>query len=383
MPTSAPEVTHDLADPSILVIEAATAELALEEVHARLGADAEILVADRVTRGGVGGFFAREVVQLRARRPGADRTGAVRPPDIADPAAVGATPGVSQPPSEATRSQPMGLDGLLADMVAQAGSEERSFAEVLRGKLPEMAELGVTPAEAPAAPAPTAPAASAPAAPVAPVAEPAPPHVTEAVAESLPWTPARSATAPGVVHDELQAIQADWSLANLQRLGLPMVVLDAVRSLDPRDEAAWVAGIARAVGTLTRPLPSGPAVLAGPRAAKLAAAMGIETVAVGSKAPAGRAFAVVTRGGEQARSWLAYSRGRRWLHVVVGGEGWRPLLFDEPLAVSWMGEDNLCEAIRLCAELGLVLGYGLQAGEARRATPLEVALAIRDLLPQR
>src|SRR5918996_2549777 len=59
------------ADPSdLLTVEAASAEKALEEVSAKLGPDAQIVSANKIQRGGVGGFFAREMVQLTATRHG-------------------------------------------------------------------------------------------------------------------------------------------------------------------------------------------------------------------------------------------------------------------------------------------------------------------------
>jgi hypothetical protein len=51
--------------------------------------------------------------------------------------------------------------------------------------------------------------------------------------------------------------------------------------------------------------------------------------------------------------------------------------------VSWASAADLHEAIRNAVELGLVLGYGPLDGGVRRARPLDVALAVRDLVPGR
>ena len=353
MSTSTPE-------PGVLLFEAPTAEEALEAVTAEVGPGAQILSAERSRTGGIGGFFAREIVQLRVRRP-----------------ELAATPATPAPPASASSAQPQGLDALMAGLLADEEDDERSFAEVLRARLgveeqvPAAATLlaqpavGSGPAPGPAQPAPEPPAQRAP-------AQPAPARPTPAQPD--PYGPEPSGT--GV----------EWSLTNLKRLGLPSGILETLHGLDPRDDAAWVAALAHAISPLTRPLPGGAAAYVGPRAAKLGRTMDVPVVAVGAEADPERHFAVEMQGGEAARSWLAWTRARRWLHVVIGGEGWRPLLFDEPLAVSWVGEENLCEAIRLSSELGLVLGFGLGAGRgarARRAVPLEVALTIRDLLPRR
>lgn len=56
-------------DGAVLVVEEETAEAALERISAELGPDARIVSAERVRRGGIAGFFAKEVVQLTAERP--------------------------------------------------------------------------------------------------------------------------------------------------------------------------------------------------------------------------------------------------------------------------------------------------------------------------
>src|SRR5882724_9104746 len=54
----------------LVTVEAPTAEEAIDRLSAVLGPDVDIVSAEKVARGGVGGFFAREMVQLTARRPG-------------------------------------------------------------------------------------------------------------------------------------------------------------------------------------------------------------------------------------------------------------------------------------------------------------------------
>ena len=66
----------------LLLVESPTAEEALERLSSLLGPDVEIVAAGKVTRGGIGGFFAREMVQLSARCPS-------RPPPAAPPPTTG------------------------------------------------------------------------------------------------------------------------------------------------------------------------------------------------------------------------------------------------------------------------------------------------------
>ena len=64
LPRSAAPAPDHQAGGATALVEAATAELALAEVHRRHGAAARIVQAEKVLRGGVGGFFQRELVQL-------------------------------------------------------------------------------------------------------------------------------------------------------------------------------------------------------------------------------------------------------------------------------------------------------------------------------
>ncbi len=318
----------DDGGPAGQVFEAATAEEALAEVTAALGADAEILEATKTLRGGFKGFFAREVVQLTARR----RPGVSAPSsedDLArsfvpvDPHAAPATPG------EAGSA----MERMLAQLAATEEERETTFGDVLRERLAD---------ELPP-PASTAPA----------------------------WRGA----APGA---------PDWSVGNLLRLGLPELVVAPCRTLDPGDDLAWIGAIADAVATLCRPLPAGDVALVGPRAHRLGDALGIRSAVPPEPLPRLGHVAVRMTGADRDQAWLAGQRAHRWVHLVIGGVGWRFLLLAEPFAVSWVGPEALPDALRCAAELGLVLGYGMaRRSDVRRADPVDVALAVRDLVPRR
>lgn len=353
MPASMPETAPtSMATTDDLVVEAPTAEQALAEVTSRLGPRASIVEAGKVMRGGLGGFFARELVQLRAR-PSADP--ATDAATAVDPA--------GDPSRTTTAGDDTALQRLLAGITDDVDSAERSFADVLRG------QLGVpAPQEEEEEAAPRT-SIRPPDGPVIrsgerllPAAEPA---LTPAPARAVPGTP-------------------EWSVENLQRLGLPAVLVDAARDLDPLDDGAWVHRLGATVARLCRPLPEGPMVLAGPHAPRLADSLGLPVVAPGDTAPATGSFAARIRDTAAGRAWLAKRRGPRWLHVVVGGTGWRGLLFDDAAAVSWTGKDTLPAALQVAVELDLPLGYAPPAGRTPRpANPVDVAIAVRDLLPRR
>jgi hypothetical protein len=342
LPTSTSDPTVEPIEGATYVAESATAEAALAEVHAHLGPDARILDARRVLRGGVGGFFSREVVQLHAA------AGSSAP-------AVPAVPATAAPDVGAPVTNPVTavapIDRLLAG--AEDTEETVDFATYLRDQLTRTEPR--PPAAASAAPAP-APAAGA--------------------------APLPSDRGEGTSDDE----GPRWSETALVRIGLPPELVRSIVLSEPPDDVAWTAGLAAALRPLCRPLPAGRSLLVGPRARGLAKALHVPVVGVGQPIRGRGDAAAAIGGGAAGQAWLgkvARSGAGRWLHLVVGGSGWRPLLHADPLAVSWASAADLPEAIRTAVELGLVLGYGPLDGGVRRARPLDVALAVRDLVPGR
>lgn len=372
-PPTAP-VTDDV------LVEAPTAEQALAEVNARLGPDASIVEASKVLRGGVGGFFAREVVQLRARGHDPDQPAA--------PTAV-------EPPHTTTTGDETGLERLLAGITSDVDAAERSFGDVLRRQLaddgpdlpggPPLSRAAVRSADDPVAraaqpppaPEPMPAEAAAQAAPAAPVEAVAPAEAPAPVEAVAPVEAPAPVDAPGT---------PVWSTENLRRLGLPSTLVDAVAAGAPADDAAWVEGLARAIAPLCRRLPDGPMVVAGASALPVAEALGLPVVAAGCRTPAVGSFAVRGCDTPDKMAWIAASMRTRWLHVVVGGPGWRQLLFAGPAAVSWVARESLPEALQVATDLGLALAYGMDgdaAGIPAPANPVDVAITIRSLLPRR
>jgi len=104
-----------------VTVEAETVEEALAEISAEFGADAEIMRAQKVHRGGVGGFFAREVVQLTARRRTDERV-----------------PFHPEPQPEAHDEPPAaggGIADVLERMAQSADAEDSDFRTVLQREL--------------------------------------------------------------------------------------------------------------------------------------------------------------------------------------------------------------------------------------------------------
>ena len=128
-PASTAERTSVAESGDLLVVESPTAEEALDRLSALLGPDVEIVAAEKVSRGGIGGFFAREMVQLSARRP----PGAPPPPTAAPPASRTAPVPAPVPAhlSALLSSRSEGEDGPAAPVPA----EEPTFAQALRRHL--------------------------------------------------------------------------------------------------------------------------------------------------------------------------------------------------------------------------------------------------------
>lgn len=324
-----------------LVIEADTAAEGLAEVSARLGDDAEIIAAEKVHRGGWHGFFTREVVQLTARARG----GASVPQPAAPP-------------------MPGGIDASLSQMTREADEREGAFRDLLVRQLTEVED------ETDLDPAP----------PAVPAIDPDQRHGSRAPvtaperAPSLP-VPERPSS-PGCVA---------WDVAKLEQLHLPAAIVDACRDLDPRDDVAWLLAIADAVSSWCRPLPSRDVAYVGPRAHRLAAGLGLPHARPGALVPDQGSVGLRTTDTPGGRAWVDEVAGGRWRHLVAGGTRWQALVFDDPTAVSWVGDGALVGALDMAARLGLVLGYGLTSATGPapvRATPVDVAVTIRWLLPR-
>lgn len=359
-----PTPNDDIGDEVVVV--ARTASQALREVHERLGVRANVVEATKVRRGGVGGFFAREMVEIRARGT------ATEPRD---------TPG-------ADTGGPTALQRLLADLGQETDRQERSFAETLQSELtkpefmlevpavvtgPDVGEAGTTDALDPSISA---------AALDAPLGADAPGTI------AVPRAPMPAGPVPDAAPSAAVAVPGspEWSVVNLKRLGLPSAITSQLEDLDPAADLAWLQRLAGLLEPVCGPLPEGASVLAGPRASRLGGSLGFTAVRMSEGAPRAGSFAVRTSGSGRARTWIDAQRDGRWLHLVTGGAWSWSLTFAEPRVVSWVGAEALPDAVRLAVELDLVLGYGLGDGARslpRRATAVDVAVLLRDLLPRR
>ena len=358
-------------------IEAPTLEEALSQVAAALGPDAEIVEAQKVHRGGVGGFFAKEVVQLTARP--------AEPSDAPDPA-------------------PATLD----ELVSAADDAETGFHELFKEQLE-----GTAPQDAGDDPAPVA---------VGPLAQPQIESATAVTASTDTFAP----SAPASVTIDETVVTADdsaawiavsdsgaepaapvidgiedadwrtasfdapvgygrvqWSATSLARIGLPPEIVEPTKGLDPDDDLAWINAVAAAVAPLCGELPDEPVMIVGTNADRLAEPLDVPLVNPPDMPPYSGSVAAVVSNHQRDIDWLQFVKGDRRLHLVVGDEPWRDLLIDDPVAVSWTGEQSVVDAVYLATTLDGVLAYGTTDGFVSglvRVRPIDVALAIRRLV---
>ncbi len=368
-----------------IVVEAADLEAALAEVAERLGPEAEIVDAQKVHKGGLGGFFAKELVQVTARVPGT---------------AVGVA-GTIDALVDVADGGDIGFEALLQERMTGRSLEPSVDADGSTGPDPRpvgpMAQAAATATGATDTVAPSVPvmmvsasidADTEPDAPAAWLATEA--RGTEtAHATSAVWgaPDSESSSRPvdeGEVPEGMGRV--DWSATALARIGLPTEIVEATRGLDPRDDLAWVGAIARAVAPLCRALPDVPMLIVGAHADRLAEPLDVPLVNPPGMPPYSGSVCAVVSNDQRDLDWLRFVRGDRKLHLMVGEDPWRELLVDDPLVVSWSGDRGVVDAIYLASTLGGSLGYGTVDGFASgmvRARPVDVALAIRRLVGRR
>ena len=400
----------------LVTIEADTVEQAMERLAAELGSNAQIVDAQKVQRGGIGGFFAKERVALTARPRGDDGAGGA---DVADEPTFG---DVLQGRVEAGSST-QGMASFLEAVGWHSGEDIHDTTAIDAADPAEPAPVTVGPlahitTDEPADTATVVDAVTVgdaatvadastladPATETAPTAaetpEAPPPGETVILDDPTDFAPDIDLSEDSAGVDEaagepvwrLQLAGSEpagagpvrWGTTELVRHGVPGRVVNAVAGIDPADDLGWIHGVADSVAELCRPLPQVDTVIVGPHADRLAAMLEIPIVGIGETAPYEGSFASALTGHPDDRPWLEFVRGNRDLHLVVGEDDqWRDLLVTDPTVVSWVGERAVIDALYLAVTLGAQLGYGTADGFVSplvRALPVDVALALRRLV---
>jgi hypothetical protein len=199
----------------------------------------------------------------------------------------------------------------------------------------------------------------------------------------LPDVPATAAVSDVPGPDFITADAGPWSQDALRRLGLPEEIMRAVAMQRPTDDLGWFSALTRALQPLCRELPAGSDMIVGAYARRYGRAAEVELVTLDQHAPRRGPAAIAMKLNEHSRRWLAREAGGRWLHLVIGGSGWREFLFERPSVISWTSIEDLPQAITAAAQLDLILGFGIEDASPVRARAVDLAIALRGMLEQR
>ncbi len=412
----------DLGDGTV-VVEAPSVEAALDAVTNEFGPRATIVDAERVNRGGVGGFFSKEVYRVVVQPSGTSP--ALSKPALSKPAPSGLP---LQDPIDVVRGtanlvqdgavdlrdavgqdRPMSaVDRALADVemseteagfegtdvaIVEEVSGAPTFGEALRAELRLRGRRPATTAEIARDNSPlleqtelTRPAALDPIQVVdlRSLTRDLPASVPTSHGVPVPVTavvvPAQQSRHPlgrttGVC--PVGSGPVLWSADALSRVGLPYTLIRPLAELDPADDLAWVYRLAESVAGLCGPVDTTDVVLLGRNVGVLATALDLR-VAVSPEAPAYTgSVAVETDLTEFNATYLANVAAGRPVHLFCGAGG--DYMPGNVIAVSWCG-DHLSSALHVAIETGARLGYMVRGDETIRVTPFELALAVRARL---
>lgn len=322
-----------------VLIEADSVESALEKLTEEFGPGATIVSAERVRRGGLAGFFATEGIELVA----IPQTGATEAP-AAEPQ--------PNPPQQVE-----GVDNAFARLLAAAEIGDASPVMPTQLNAGNPAVTTITPPEVakPVTPTPAPPSISAPLEMAKREAILSIENPTRSGQLELPFGTEPEATVVLAPQTSLPSPTGRrWDLSSLINAGLPAAFISELTSLDPSDDIAHITTIARRVEPLTGVIPGGTHKFLGSRWQRLQAATDL-------------------------------TDGDGPLHLVLDGTNEEFTTARPPQIISWTDESAAPRAIALAIQTGAVLGWGMSStfgARANRMTPVDAALAIRNLLEQ-
>ena len=172
-----------------------------------------------------------------------------------------------------------------------------------------------------------------------------------------------------------------WSRDRLADIGMPREVLDAVASLGHDLDLKWVEVVVRAASGPCAAIPDESAMIVSTSHTRLADVLGLPIHRPGDLPPyGGSIFCLIPpQPAPGDIQWLRRVQGDRGMHVVLDDETSQNLIGDDVTTVSYSSELGAALALKWALAKGLHLGFGVtHGGEPIRATPFDVALAIRS-----
>ncbi|GEM_PF-2886635 len=422
-----------LEERGTVTVEAPSVEAALEAVARQFGEGAQIVKAEKVTKGGIGGFFGKETYQITVAENPIHSEPAPGESGGPDATSGGSGPGRSTRvgPTPPGRIDAAAVDLVLERLEADEITDHGTFGEALRAELrardlgetppmenpaPEVIDLrdGVSASEGPgSAPVGHMPWTRPPAESLdfqtggGIGVDPSPTRSAPADTGRETPTDTGSGTEPGLTYSpprhtgsgpeterplgwpsdgwQTGTGPVDWSMDRLARMGLPYSWLSRIDGLDPLDDMAWVHRLARIATEVCGPFPTGDHLTVGLDTRGVAGVLGLPTVVFpGVPRFEGNLAVSLLSPSRTALDWLDRIRARRPIHLVIDpGLPAHVATETEPAVVSWV-DGALTNALEVVTAGESVLGYRFRSdGHVVRVSPFELALSIRELLPRR
>jgi hypothetical protein len=306
---------------SVVVVARSTVD-AQNAASEAIGGDCTITNVERVRDGGIGGFFATELVRVTAR-PSQFR--------------------------QADREIGAALSSA-EDLVASLRARSPQFAERLLDEL----RHGASPADAVHVAASHDETATTPRH-EAIVAEPTTPapveRILERIDEQRAPRPRTHHVAPPVPQPS-RSTPTRWSHQALRSIGVPDRIVDAALADSPSDSREWIVALMGAFGSICVAQPLGPVAMVGPSCANLARQLRLVSVGADELGDTLSSVAVPNITAKAAAGAL----NGRFVHLVVGG-AWHHLSSLPVHIVSAATPADILEAVRVCTAWDATLGW--------------------------
>jgi hypothetical protein len=343
-------IIEKLAD-SVVVTARSTVE-AQQAAGDAIGGDCTVVSVERVREGGIGGFFATELVRVVARPSQFCVT--ARELDAAMSSA-------EELVTSMRSSSPQFADRLMSELrLSDLADEPHPEPLPVANHQPQAwtrVEDPIEIADAYVAPVRTAPSATVASRATAVIERPAAPIITPAPRE-----------AP-IAHDPR------WSHQSLRALGLPDRIVDLAVRENPVEGPEWIVALMGAFRTICSSAPAGPTVMVGPSCANLARQLRLVSVDADELSESFSSVAIPNVSAKVARA----ATNNRYMHVMVGGR-WHHLASIQTHIVSAATPADLLEAVRVCCAWDATLGWSPVGDRYERIDEFTLVAHVRSVL---
>jgi len=347
-----------------------------------LGADCTITHVERVQEGGLGGFFATELVRVTAHpilAPVAQRT------EHEEMDAVLAS--ADDLVSSLRARVPQFADRLLAEWSQEAAVQTMPTTEVVRVAEPLVSEslaTLVTPVSTPVThhdpqygqeftySAGNQVPSYVPHHSMHSIVHPS--HLQQDVLAPVPPAPVHTPAAP-VTAVHRTGAAGGWSAEALRSLGLPDRIVDAALARNPTTEGQWIVALMSILRDYCGKQSVISTVMVGPTSADLARQLKLVTVEPEELSESVSSVALT----DATASVLASGLNGRQVHLVVGGD-WQHFVSVPVHIVSASSSRDLMGAVRVAAAWGATLGWYSSGGRFERIDEFCIIDMLRTVL---